>query len=81
MLARKQIPNRRYVYVPGNLPREIVAEVWRVVSPKETVVTADDKDMLPPMSVDRVHRHVHDGTTVLHLFTAKPRRVPESVTA
>jgi amino acid transporter len=81
LLARKHVPNRRYVYVPGNLPREMVAEVWRVVSPKETVVTADDKDVLPPMAVDRVHRHVNDGTTVLHMFTAKVRPVPEGITA
>ena len=81
LLARKHIPNRRYVYVPGNLPREIVAEVWRVVAPRETVVTVDDRDMLPPMAVDRVHRHVNDGTTVLHMYTAKARAVPEGITA
>jgi amino acid transporter len=81
LLARKQIPNRRYVYVPGTLPREMVAEVWRVVAPRETVVTADDKDMLPPMAVDRVHRHVNNGTAVLHMFTAKVRTLPEAVTA
>ena len=81
VLARKHIPNRRYVYVPGNLPREIVGEVWRVVSPRETVVTMDDKDMLPAMAVDRVHRHVNDVTTVLHMFTTKARPMPESVTA
>jgi amino acid transporter len=81
LLARKHIPNRRYVYVPGNLPREMVGEVWRTVSPKETVVTLEDHDMLPPMAVDRVHRHVTDGTTVLHLFTAKARAMPEGVTA
>jgi hypothetical protein len=80
-LARTQVPNRRYVYVPGSLPREIVAEVWRTVSPKETVVTAEDQGMLPPMAVDRVHRHVTDGTTVLHMFTAKVRALPEAITA
>jgi amino acid transporter len=81
LLARKEVPNRRYVYVPGSLPRAMVAEVWRAVAPKETVVTVDDKDMLPPMAVDRVHRHVNNGTTVLHLFTAKVRTMPDSITA
>jgi hypothetical protein len=80
-LARNQVPNRRYVYVPGNLPREMVGEVWRTVSPKETVVTVEDQGMLPPMALDRVHRHVTDGTTVLHLFTAKVRPQPEAITA
>ncbi len=80
-LARNQVPHRRYVYVPGNLPREMVAEVWRTVSPKETVVTMEDQGMLPPMALDRVHRHVTDGTTVLHMFTAKVRTLPVAVTA
>ncbi len=80
-IARKHIPNRRYVYVPGNLPREMVGEVWRTVAPKETVVTAEDQGMLPPMAVDRVRRHTTEGTTVLHMFTSKVRPVPESVTA
>jgi hypothetical protein len=77
MLTRNQIRNRRYVYVPGNLPREMVGEVWRTVSPKETVVTLEDQGMLPPMSVDRVRRHTTDGTTVLHMFTSKVRPIPE----
>jgi hypothetical protein len=33
------------------------------------------------MALDRVHRHVTDGTTVLHLFTAKVRPRPEAITA
>jgi amino acid transporter len=77
MLARSQVPNRRYVYVPGNLPREMVGEVWRTVAPKETVVTLDDQGMLPPMAVDRVRRHTTDGTTVLHMYTSKVRPMPE----
>jgi hypothetical protein len=27
--------------------------------------------ILPPLAVDRLHRHVTDDTTVLHLFTSK----------
>jgi amino acid transporter len=81
LLTRNKVPKRRYVYVPGNLPREIVAEVWRTVSPRETVVTIDDQDMLPPMAVDRIRRHTTDGTIVLHMFTSKVRPMPESVTA
>ncbi len=80
-LARKDVPNRRYVYVPGSLPREIVAEVWRTVAPRETVVTVDDRDMLPPMAIDRIRRHSAEGTVVLHMFTSKVRPLPESITA
>jgi amino acid transporter len=81
VLARAHVPNRRYVYVPGNLPREMVGQVWRTVAPKETVVTAEDQGMLPPMAVDRVRRHTTDGTTVLHMYTSKVGPLPEAVTA
>ena len=82
-LARKTVRNRRYVYVPGSLPREMVGEVWRTIHPKETVVTVDDKDMLPPMAVDRVRRHSTEGGTVLHMYTSKmtPLREPVSASA
>jgi amino acid transporter len=81
VLARKTVPHRRYVYVPGNLPREIVAEVWRTVSPKETVVTVDDQGVLPPMAIDRIRRHTSGDTTVLHMFTSKVRPHEEAATA
>jgi amino acid transporter len=81
MLARGHVKNRRYVYMPGSLPREMVGEVWRTVAPKETLVTVEDQGMLPPMAVDRVRRHTTDGTTVLHMYTSKVRPLPEPVTA
>ena len=71
MLARKTVPRRRFVYIPGNLPREMVGEVWRTIHPKETVVTIEDKDMLPPTAVGRVRRHQTDSLTVLHMYTHK----------
>ncbi len=81
MMTRKLVPNRRYVYVPGALPREIVGEVWRTLSPKETVVTADDQDVLPPVPFDRIRRHHFDGNTVLHMFTAKVHKPAEQARA
>ena len=80
-MARRQVPRRRYVYVPGSLPREMVAEVWRTVHPNETVVTDEDKGMLPPVAVDRVRRHSADGTTVLHMFTSRIVPIPKGATA
>jgi hypothetical protein len=79
MLTRAQVPIRRFVYVPGSLPREWVGEVWRTISPKETVVTVEDQGMIPPVAIDRVKRHQLDGATVLHLFSTHLRRVPDSV--
>jgi hypothetical protein len=80
-LARDQVPHRRYVYVPGNLPREVMRDIWNTVYPSETVVAIEDQNILPPMAVDRVHRHVLDGATVLHMFTAKVRQMPDAITA
>jgi hypothetical protein len=81
MMTRKLVPNRRYVYVPGTLPREIVGEVWRTLSPKETVVTVEDQDILPPVPFDRIRRHASDGNTVLHMFTARTHKPAEEVKA
>jgi hypothetical protein len=80
-IARKDVPNRRYVYVPGTLPREIVGEVWRTLSPKETVVMAEDQDVLPPVPFDRIRRHSADGNTVLHMFTSKTHKPAETAKA
>ena len=70
-MTRKLVPRRRYVYVPGSLPREMVAEVWRTVHPTETVLTEQDHGMLPPVAINRVSRHRADGATVLHMYTSK----------
>src|ERR1700693_1712452 len=80
-LVRRQVPHRRYVYLPGNLSSEVVRDVWTTIHPKETVVAIEDQNILPPLAVDRVHRHVTDGTVVLHMFTAKVPTLPEAATA
>ncbi len=79
MMARKTVPHRRFVYIPGSLPREMVGQVWRTISPRETVVTVEDKDMLPPAAVDRVRRHAADGTAVLHMYTSKVIPLPATL--
>ena len=78
-LARKNVPHRRYVYVPGNLSSEVVRDVWNTIHPSETVVATEDQNVLPPMAVDRIRRHVIDGTVVLHMFTGRMRQMPEDV--
>jgi amino acid transporter len=80
-LARKDVPHRRYVYVPGNLSREVMRDIWNTIYPSETVVANEDQNILPPMAVDRVHRHVIDDTVVLHMFTAKVRRTEQAAAA
>ncbi len=74
--ARRTISDRRYVYVPGNLRREAVGDVWRRIQPRETLVAEGGHDVLPPIAVDRVRRTHSGGVTVLHLISRKPLPVP-----
>jgi amino acid transporter len=73
MRTRKDIPNRRYVYVPGSLPRDAIGRVWAEVRPRETVVLQGEQDVLPPVALDRVRHRVHGGVQVLHLMTSRIR--------
>jgi amino acid transporter len=73
-LARKTIPERHYVYVPGHLRREALGDVWKAVEPRETLVVDGDQDVLPPIALDRVRRPHVEGVPVLHLLTARPHR-------
>jgi amino acid transporter len=72
-LARKTIPERRYVYVPATLLRSAVGDVWRDLHPGETVLADGDQDVLPPVALDRVRRRNCDGVAVLHLVTGRPK--------
>jgi hypothetical protein len=56
-------------------------DIWNTIYPSETVVANEDQNILPPMAVDRVHRHVIDDTVVLHMFTAKVRRTEQAAAA
>ncbi len=78
-LARRAIPDRRYVYVPGNMRREAVGDVWKAVQPRETLVVEGDQDVLPPVAVDRVRRPHVEGVPVLHLVTGRPRKAAGAV--
>jgi amino acid transporter len=72
-LARKTIPERRYIYVPATLSRDAVGDVWRDLHPAETVVADGDQGMLPPVALDRVRRRNCNGVAVLHLVTGRIR--------
>ena len=67
--AREHVAHRRYVYVPGSLPRDAIGRVWAELRPSETVVAQGEQDVLPPVSLDRVRHRVHAGVPVLHLVT------------
>jgi len=75
-LTRKTIPDRRYIYVPGNLPPEACGRVWRDVSAPETLVVDGEQDSLPPVALDRIRRTYRDGVPVLHLVSTKLRPRP-----
>lgn len=71
--TRRDIPDRRYVYVPGSLRREVIADIWRHMTPSETLVAETEQDVLPPVALDRVRRRIVDGVPVLRLVTGKLR--------
>ncbi len=73
MRSRNRIQHRRYVYVPGSLPRDAIGRVWAEVRPHETVVVQGEQDVLPPIAVDRVRHRVHAGVPVLHLVSSHIR--------
>jgi amino acid transporter len=74
-LARRRRVDRRYVYVPGTVPRDVLGHVWWDLHPKETIVVQGEQDVLPPVALDRVRLRRDDGVDVLCLVTGSvPRR-------
>jgi amino acid transporter len=71
--GRKTVRDRSYVYVPGHFRREAIGEVWKTLSPAETILIDGDQDILPPVAVDRVRRTYVDGLPVLHLVSRRPK--------
>jgi amino acid transporter len=71
--ARDHVQNRRYVYIPGSLPRDAVGRVWTELRPHETVVLQGEQDVLPPVTLERVRHRVHGGVPVLHLVSSRIR--------
>jgi amino acid transporter len=78
--ARRVNRERHFVYVPGDFRRETVGEVWKELSPRETLLIDGDQDVLPPLAVERVRRTYVDGFPVLRLVSAR-RRPAELVQA
>jgi len=76
MQARDMVASRRYVYVPGSLPRDAVGRVWAEVHPHETVVLQGEQDVLPALALDRIKHRVQSGVPVLHLMTSRVRHEP-----
>jgi amino acid transporter len=74
--SRKDVPSRRYVYVPGSLPRDAIGRVWAEVRPHETVVLKGEQDVLPPVALDRIRHRITHGVPVLHLVSSHVRHTP-----
>jgi hypothetical protein len=81
MRSRGTVRNRRYVYVPGSLPRDAIGRVWAQVRPQETIVLQGEQDVLPPVALDRVRHRVHEGVPVLHLMSSHIRATDGAVAA
>lgn len=76
--SRETIADRRYIYVPGNLRREVMGDVWRQVQPRDTIVLEGEQDVLPAIALDRVRRQATRDGTVLHLIARGPLPAPLS---
>jgi amino acid transporter len=74
--TRKTIPSRRFVYVPGGLPGEILGRVWSEVFPKETIAAQDDGQALPAVALSHVRVRLINGVPVLHLVSGRRGREP-----
>lgn len=72
--TRRDIPSRRYVYVPGGLPRDVLGAAWIEVGPKETIALQEDGTALPAVALSRVKLRLVDGVPVVHLVSGRPRR-------
>jgi amino acid transporter len=79
--ARRTVRDRHYVYVPGHFRREAVGDVWKTLSPAETLLVDGDQDVLPPIAVDRVRRTHVDGIPVLRLVSHRSRAAAQPVGA
>ncbi|TMC02244.1 MAG: APC family permease [Chloroflexi bacterium] len=75
--ARRSVRERHYVYVPGHFRREALGDVWKRLSPAETLVLDGDQEVLPPIAVDRVRRTYVDGIPVLRLVSHRSRAVAQ----
>jgi len=69
--ARDHVRHRRYVYVPGSLPRDAIGRVWAELRPHETVVAKGEHEALPPVTLERIRHRVRDGVPVLHLVSGR----------
>ena len=70
--TRNLVPSRRYVYVPGSLPRDVVGRVWAELMPHETVVVQGEQEVLPAIALVRVRHRISDGVPILHLVGRAP---------
>ena len=72
--ARRAVPSRRYVYVPGGLPRDLLGAVWMEVQPRETIALQEDGTALPAVALSRVKLRLVGGIPVAHLVSGRSGR-------
>ena len=74
MRSRDEVAHRRYVYVPGSLPRDAIGRVWAELHPHETVMLQGEHDVVPGLALDRIKHRVHKGVPVLHMVASSRMR-------
>ena len=72
--ARKRgVPSRRYVYVSGSHPRDVVGDIWKEINPHATIAVESDFEVLPPIALERVRRRRVEGLPILHMVSSRLR--------
>jgi hypothetical protein len=66
-LARKaKIPERKYVYLQDE--PQVVGQIWQLVRPQDTVVSAEENQQLKDINPDRIRYELTPDGKVAHLL-------------
>jgi len=63
---KHKIPTRKYVYLKGDL--NTVSQVWQMVHPRDTVMTAAESQQFKDINPDRIRYELTPDGKVAHLL-------------
>lgn len=65
-LAQRQDLNHRYLYLPSTAAPEAIAEFWRSLRPRDTLVVASDRDILSNIPASDMRELTQDNVPIVH---------------
>jgi amino acid transporter len=66
LAMKHNVPNRNYLYLQGN--PDLINQVWQLVHPRDTVVSAEDSERFKDINPDRVRYELTPDGKVAHLL-------------